>query len=289
MNLPVASDDAFNVPSSGAFDGDVSPNDTPSDDGGNVWSVTAPPASGVLAMQPSGAFEYTPAAGAAGSTVTFGYSLCDADADCSAATAGLQIQVNVPVAVDDAFALPSDAVFAGNVALNDTPSDDGGNLWSVAIPPASGVLMLQPSGAFQYTPAATAAGSTVTFAYTLCDADMSCSNATVELQVGVNIPAAQDDAFAVSPAGVFAADASLNDTPSDDGGNVWSVAAASASGALGLQPSGAFTYLPDAGPAGTTVTFEYPLCDTDTDCDTATVELQVLPVPIFADAFEDAP
>ena len=88
---PAAQADTFVVPQSGAFAGDVSPNDTISDDGGNHWSVSSPPATGTLAMQSSGAFEYTPAASAAGSTIAFGYTLCDVDDDCSTATVELQV------------------------------------------------------------------------------------------------------------------------------------------------------------------------------------------------------
>ncbi len=289
VNLPEAADDSFSVPQAGLFAGDVADNDTPTDDGGNAWSVTTAPVLGLLSMAPSGTFEFTPDPSQAGSTVTFEYALCDADADCDSATVELQVQVNRPNAVDDSFEIPSSGVFAGDVSLNDTPSDDGGNLWSVFQEPASGTLVMQSTGAFQYTPAAGSTGGIVTFDYAVCDNDADCSTATVQLDIRVTTPVASDDTFEVPPVGEFAGDVSLNDTPSDDGGNLWSVTSQPASGQLTMQPSGAFEYTPAAGTDGSTVSFDYSLCDAGNDCDTATVELQIMPAGIFADSFESPP
>jgi hypothetical protein len=289
VNLPEAADDSFSVPQTGLFAGNVAGNDTPTDDGGNVWTVTTAPALGLLSMAPSGAFEFTPDPSQVGTTVTFEYMLCDADTDCDSATVELQIQVNRPIAVNDFFEVPPDGTFAGDVSLNDTPSDDGGNLWSVFEQPASGTVVMQSNGAFQFTPAPGSAGELVTFDYTACDDDEDCATATVQLDIQVTTPVAADDAFEVFPIGEFAGDVSLNDTPSDDGGNLWSVAAQPASGLLTMQPSGAFEYTPAAGADGSTVVFDYSLCDAGNDCDTATVELQIMPAGIFADSFESPP
>lgn len=285
-NVPVALDDAWVVPETGPTTHDVSLNDTPSDQGAQTWTVSNPPATGTLQMQPDGEFDFTPAPGSGGSTVTFDYQVCDADDDCDEATVQLQVQVNTPVAVADQFDVPSDRAFAGNVAGNDILSDDGGNVWSVATPPASGLLTLQPTGAFQYTAEPATAGTDVSFTYSLCDANMDCTTATVLLQVGVNQPTAVDDAFMVFPGGMFTGSVAGNDTPSEDGGNAWTVTVPPAAGSLSMQPTGSFTYTPDAGAVGTDVEFQYRLCDVDNHCDDATVVLSVSPFGIFRDSFE---
>ena len=203
-----------------------------------------------------------------------------------AITAVLGLPLSAPVAADDAFTVPQFGTFTGDVSLDDQPSDDGGNAWTVATEPDSGLLVMQPSGAFDYTPAAESAGTTVEFTYTLCDVNDDCSTATVQLAVQATTPVAVHDAFTVPPEAVFAGDVSLNDTLSENGGNAWNVAVAPDAGLLVMQASGAFEYTPDPAAAAGTVSFEYALCDADVDCATASVELDVLEAGVFADSFE---
>lgn len=54
-----------------------------------------------------------------------------------------------PKAVDS-FSTPSAVVLSGSVAGNDTPSQDGGNLWAVVTLPAHGSLSFQPDGSFTW-------------------------------------------------------------------------------------------------------------------------------------------
>ncbi len=70
---------------------------------------------------------------------------------------------------------------------------------------------------------------------------------------------------------------STNDTPSGDGGNTWSVVTNPAHGTLTFNNDGTYTYTPEADYNGTD-SFDYQLCDTDSDCSTATVTLTITPV-----------
>ena len=70
-----------------------------------------------------------------------------------------------------------------------------------------------------------------------------------------------------------------NDTPSDDGGNIWSLVGTNggaANGTVTMNPLGTYTYTPNTGYSGNDV-FTYEICDIDTDCTQATVTITVLP------------
>jgi len=88
-NLPVAADDAYQIGPEGSLDVDVSVNDVPSADGGNVWALVAPP-SGALDLAANGNLLYAADAGFAGDVI-FDYSLCDVDNDCDEATVTITV------------------------------------------------------------------------------------------------------------------------------------------------------------------------------------------------------
>ena len=101
----------------------------------------------------------------------------------------------------------------------------------------------------------------------------------------VTQPVAENDAFAVGPAGTLAASVAGNDQLSDDGGNLFAQVSGVDIGTLQLAADGSFQYTAPAGFSGTT-SFTYALCDIDADCDQATATIEVLPVVIFRDSFE---
>ncbi len=182
---PVAVDDHFTTPEDVAFTGDVSLNDTPSFDGGNVWAVANQPAHGSVTMNPDGTFTYTPDPDFNG-TDSFVYSICDGDGDgdCVQATVTMTVtSVNdIPFAENDVVELNLDGVLDGNVSENDTPSGDGGNVWSVVTQPANGTLLFNMDGTYTYTPNLDFNG-TDGFTYKLCDADGDCAQATVTINM----------------------------------------------------------------------------------------------------------
>src|SRR5437870_2279799 len=89
-DVPVANPDSYTVNEDTVLSGDVSTNDVPSGDGGNVWAVLVNAAHGVVVMSANGTFSYTPAANYNGPD-TFTYQVCDADNDCSSATVTITV------------------------------------------------------------------------------------------------------------------------------------------------------------------------------------------------------
>ena len=93
---------------------------------------------------------------------------------------------DVPVAIDDNFAVNEDVVLNGTVATNDTLSPDGGNVFALATNATNGVVVMNADGSFTYTPVADYNGPD-SFTYTLTDADGDVSTATVNLTVDPKI------------------------------------------------------------------------------------------------------
>src|SRR6185503_19789405 len=264
-------------------------NDTPSGDGGNIWSIISEPSHGTATMNSSGGYTYTPAANYNGSD-QFIYKVCDGDGDCSTATVSVTINpVNdVPVAVNDNISTNEDTPASGNVSINDTPSGDCANTWSFVTLPAHGSVTMNPDGTFTYTPAANYNG-TDQFTYKVCDCEGDCSTATVNVTVNPvdDVPIAVNDATTTNEDTPASGNAASNDTPSGDGGNIWSLVSGPAHGTATMNSSGNYTYTPAANYNGSDV-FTYKLCDGDGDCSTATVTITITPVDVVPIAVNDA-
>jgi hypothetical protein len=172
------------------------------------------------------------------------------------------------------------------VAINDTLSDDLPNTFSLIDDTDFGSLNLLADGSFQYQPGTDYVGDDE-FVYEVCDATPDCDMATVSITVlsADEQPDAQDDSFTFPPEQASSDSIANNDVLSGDGGNVWSLDTPPASGLLQFDPNGDFTYTPAEGFSGM-VSFEYSLCDIDSDCDSATAQIEVLPISIFGDGFE---
>src|SRR5439155_1319153 len=89
-DVPVANPDSYTTPEDTVLNGNVTTNDLPSGDGGNVWSVLSPATQGVVVMSTNGTFTYTPAANYNGPD-TFTYQVCDVNNDCSSATVTITV------------------------------------------------------------------------------------------------------------------------------------------------------------------------------------------------------
>src|SRR5207244_911477 len=140
-DVPVANPDSYTVNEDTVLSGDVSTNDVPSGDGGNVWAVLFNAAHGVVGMSTNGTFSYTPAANYNGPD-SFTYQVCDVDNDCAGTTVTITVTpVNdVPVANPDSYPVTEHSPFTALFRSNDVPSGDGGNVWAVLVNPAHGVV-----------------------------------------------------------------------------------------------------------------------------------------------------
>ena len=290
-DAPVAADDSFGTAEDTPLGGTVAGNDTPSGDGGNVWSLVTQALHGTAVVDANGTFTYTPAANYNGTDV-FTYQLCDADADCTTATVTITITAvdDTPSATNDTNTTTEDTQVSGNVSINDTPSGDGGNIWSLVGAnggAAHGTVTMNPDGSYTYTPAANYNGTDV-FTYQLCDADADCTTATVTITITSvdDAPVAADDSFGTAEDTPLGGTVAGNDTPSGDGGNVWSLVTQALHGTAVVNANGTFTYTPAANYNGTDV-FTYQLCDADADCTTATVTITITAVDDTPSATND--
>jgi VCBS repeat-containing protein len=288
-DVPVAVNDNETVNEDGVLTATVTGNDTPSGDGGNVWTVVSTTTHGTLVFNTDGTYTYTPNANFNG-TDSFKYKVCDADGDCSEATVTITVNsVNdVPVAVNDNETVNEDGVLTATVTGNDTPSGDGGNVWTVVSTTTHGTLVFNTDGTYTYTPNANFNG-TDSFKYKVCDADGDCSEATVTITVVSvdDVPVAVNDNETVNEDGVLTATVTGNDTPSGDGGNVWTLVSTTTHGTLVFNTDGTYTYTPNANYNGPDA-FTYKVCDADGDCSTATVNITVIPVNDVPVAVNDA-
>jgi VCBS repeat-containing protein len=287
-DVPVAVNDTNTTNEDTPVSGTVVGNDTPSGDGGNVWTlvgVNGGASHGTVSMNPDGTYTYTPNANYNGTDV-FSYQVCDVDGDCSTATVTITINPtnDVPVAVNDTNSTNEDTPVSGTVVGNDTPSPDGGNVWTlvgVNGGASHGTVTMNPDGTYTYTPNANYNGTDV-FTYQVCDIDNDCSTATVTITINPvdDVPIAVNDTNTTSEDTPVSGTVVTNDTPSGDGGNIWSLTGVNGGalhGTVTMNPDGTYTYNPNANYNGTDV-FTYHVCDIDGDCSTATVTITIIPV-----------
>ncbi|MCB1909833.1 MAG: retention module-containing protein, partial [Rhodocyclaceae bacterium] len=290
---PLAVDDSVSTVAGNPVSGDLAANDSPSSDGGNVWALVDGPANGSVVVNADGSYTYTPGTGFAGQD-RFSYSITDADGDVSIANvtvtvvdgSGPPIADDSPLAVDDSVSIAVGEVAGGSLADNDIPSTDGGNVWALGTPPQNGTAVVNADGSFSYTPVAGFSGQD-SFTYTVTDVDGDVGSATVFVSVGApdSVPVAEDDSFTVSPGTTFEGNLAENDTPSADGGNVWSIDQLAGGGEVVVNADGSFSYTPDEGFFGID-SFTYTITDGDGDVSTGTVTIDVVAqdgVPVAVD------
>ena len=274
---PNAVDDSVAVQAGAALNGNVSTNDNAFIGSTFVQTGTAP-TQGAVALQANGSFTYTANAGATG-TDTFSYQLClpaPNAAVCDTAVVTVNLTANVIDAVNDDFsATPVPAAAGGvtaSVLTNDTFNSAPvvpANLTTTLITAPSGYT-INAAGAIS-VPANAIAGA-VTLGYRICltAAPTLCDTATVQVVIAPN---AVDDAVATPGAGqsVSGNVGSNDNTPA--GSAFTASGAAATQGTVTLNGDGTFTYLPNAGAAGTD-TFGYQVClpaPNGAACSTATV------------------
>ncbi|MCC6584258.1 MAG: tandem-95 repeat protein, partial [Chitinophagales bacterium] len=293
-DVPIAVNDINSTNEDTPVNGNASTNDTPSGDGGNIWTLISGASNGTVTMNPDGSYTYSPNPNFNGKD-TFSYEVCDIDNDCS--TAIVVITVNsvndVPVARNDVNSTSEDTPVSGSVIGNDTLSGDGGNLWTlIGIDggASNGVVTMNPDGSYIYTPNHDFNGVDV-FTYKLCDIDNDCSIATVTIFIDSqdDVPVAINDSIVTNEDTPISSTVVINDTLSGDGGNIWTligVDGGASNGTVTMNPDGSYTYTPDPNFNGND-SFNYQICDADADCSTAIVYITIVPVDDFPIANAD--
>ncbi len=194
VNLPpTATADAFTVTKASTTTLDLAANDSDTDDGLDLASITivAMPSSGSVTVNAGGTVDYMHN----GSNTTadvFSYTIRDnAGAVSNVANVTLTIK-HPPVAVDDVFSVTKGSATTLDLAANDTDVDDGLDLTSIALiaMPSSGAVAVNPDGTVDYTHDDSGKAPDA-FTYTIKDNSGVVSNiGTVDITVTpVGVPA----------------------------------------------------------------------------------------------------
>ena len=281
-DLPIANWDAASTNEDTPVNGTVTANDVVSGDGGNVWTLVTAPTHGTVTVNADGTYTYTPNANYNGPD-SFIYKLCDVDNDCDTAIVRLTINsVNdLPVAVNDVKTTNEDTPVSGTVISNDTPSGDGGNVWTLVGANGGathGSITMSPNGSYTYTPDPNYNGTDV-FTYQVCDVTPDCSTATVTITINPinDSPIANWDSTSTNENISVNGTLTSNDVLSGDGGNVWALVSSATHGSVTVNTNGIYTYTPNSNYNGPD-NFIYTLCDVDNDCDTAIVFINIISI-----------
>jgi len=157
VHIPQAVNDTVTTNENTSVSGNVSTNDIPSGDGGNVWSVDTPPVNGFLVFNNDGSYNYTPTENWYG-TDSFTYTLTDVNGDIPTATVTINVNKvdNAPV-----LNLITDQTTNENQLLQFTitgtdPDGDSLTYYSLNLP--GGANLNSTTGVVTWTPLYTQSG-----------------------------------------------------------------------------------------------------------------------------------
>jgi len=188
--FPIAVNDVNTTKENTPVGGNASTNDTPSSNGGNVWSlvgINGGAANGTITMNPDGTYTYTPNVNFFGiDTIT--YKVCDTDGDCSTATITITITSSdhnqPPVASDDYDTTNTGIAITVNILRNDHDPENGALTITLCTNPLHGTVMINNDSTITYTPFPGFSGSD-SLCYTICDVGIPilCDDAIVYIDV----------------------------------------------------------------------------------------------------------
>lgn len=277
---PVAQNDSFVMDEDAVLQGNVSTNDSDPNGEALVFTLTQPPAVGVMNLNSStGQFSYTPPANWFGQVVAQ-YQACDPHGAC--AQASVTIVVNPvndpPVAQDVSIALDEDTSFSGSLTPYASDVDGDALVFAVVSGPQHGVLSLNSQGSFVYTPTPDYSGLD-SFQYSVCDGGGLCAVATVSITVyEVNDPpVVVGELFEMNEDEQLLGDVGLNDFDPEGAVLTFQVVTPPAHGALILNSSGSFSYIPQANFFGSDQ-FVYQACDPIGSCTQGIAVIKIQPV-----------
>lgn len=210
----------------------------------------------------------TPSAVGAG---TYYAAIYDPVNNCYGPTTLITVTINAcgPVAEADHTATIINTPVSGNVSTNDR--DPGGTALTYnttpSVAPANGSVVINANGTFTYTPGNNYVGVD-SFRYTVCNAAALCTTAWVHVAVSNpvvtggsnNAPLAENDYSQTLGTTPVNGNASSNDFDPDGNALAYTLISGTTKGTLTLNPSGTYTYTPNAGAIGRD-TARYRVCD----------------------------
>ena len=275
-------DTRFSVPRSLG----VLSNDTSGTGGALAAELVSNVSNGTLGLDPDGAFIYIPDPGYAGPD-QFTYRADDSGTKSNTATVTITVLEGnePPVALPEDYQVNEDEVLtvdAQNGVLSNDTDPDGDQLFAALVSSTQyGDLDLHQDGSFVYTPSLNYAGSD-RFIYQAGDTQARSEQITVSIEVLPlnDPPAAFDDGYYAEPDVLLTIDSSFsvlrNDQDPDSEPLTAVLITDVSNGTLQLDPTGSFTYQPDAGFSGQD-SFTYQAQDAALLSSSAEVTLWVVP------------
>lgn len=288
-NTTLAADDYVSTYQGLSASGNVKTND--SDPEGNTQTVTAQNTTlagkGTLVVTSAGSYTFTPVAGATG-PVDFTYTTTDNGSPAVSASGTLHVLIN-PFNPNPDFVVTTKAVsVTGNVKTNDMIPVDAtyGPAPTPASAPAGSTPTLTVNSTGTFTFSSTTPGVYV-YNVPVCAPAPPTYCTTQALTITVldpavttNKPVANPDFATVTgnPTTTVATviNVKANDGPGNPGGTLGTptIATGPAHGTASIDGNGNLSYTPTAGYYGTDVV-TYQVCETQTNCATATVSITV--------------
>ncbi|BDX37387.1 hypothetical protein CYCD_07420 [Tenuifilaceae bacterium CYCD] len=282
--VPVAVDDNSTTIVNTAVDINVLANDSDLDDGFGALTIKTLPTHGTVVVNDNRTITYTPSYMFIG-VETFQYMIEDVDGDYSIATVAVTVTDRPdyqPVANDDRRGCSFNQLVIVDVLFNDTGLDDVPLVVAVSQVPTQGTAIVNADNTITFTPATGFIG-TMTFRYTVTDADGDSDDAlvTISVKAGVNNTpqAVNDNATTIinTPVDI---NVLSNDSGLDDGFGNLAIYQAPAFGTVVVNANRTITYTPSYMFVGTE-TFMYIVEDIDGDYSVATVTVNVTERPDY--------
>jgi VCBS repeat-containing protein len=283
---PSAVDDAYSVVQGGTLTivpPGVLANDSDPDHSPLSARPINVPAHGSLTFHADGSLTYHHD-GSASTSDSFTYVANDGQADSAPAVVRITITPSnhAPLAVNDAYATGQGQPLtnaAPGVLGNDSDPDHDTLHAILVAQPLHGTVVLDPSGAFAYTPAAGFSGSD-SFTYKANDgtADSNTASVTITVAVALSRPVANDDGpYALANRGTFTLPAPgvlANDDDFQGLPLTAQIVTQPQHGTLTFNSNGGFTYVHD-GSLSLTDSFTYQANDGSLSSIAATVRLTI--------------
>ncbi|MEW5845404.1 MAG: Ig-like domain-containing protein [Bacteroidota bacterium] len=277
--VPVAVNDAATTTINKPVTISVLANDSGLDDGFGSLYIYSQPQFGNVVVNANRTVTYTPSYMFVG-TETFRYVVEDVDGDYAMATVTVIVVErpdSQPVANDDRRGCSFNKTVVVDVLFNDTGLDDTPLAVAISEAPVKGTATVNPDNTVTFTPEIGFIG-TMTFRYTVTDADGDSDDALVTIRVkeGENIvPLAVNDDVTTAMNTSIDINVLANDSGLDDGFGDLRIHVQPQFGTVVVNSNRTITYTPSYMFIGTD-TFQYLIEDVDGDYSVATVIVNVV-------------
>ncbi|HOK86480.1 MAG TPA: Ig-like domain-containing protein, partial [Tenuifilum sp.] len=277
--VPVAVNDAASTYVNTPVTIPVLANDSGLDDGFGSLYIYSQPQFGTVVVNANRTVTYTPSYMFVG-TETFQYVVEDVDGDYALATVTVTVTDRPdaqPVANDDRRGCSFNQSVVVDVLFNDTGLDDAPVAVTISEAPAQGTAIVNSNNTVTFTPETGFIG-TMTFRYTVTDADGDSDDALVTIRVkeGVNIvPLAVNDEVTTQMNTSVDINVLANDSGLEDGFADLKVLVQPMFGTVVVNSNRTIMYTPSYMFLGTD-SFQYLIEDVDGDYSVATVTINVV-------------